>query len=718
MEIYDQARDFDGNTNLKDSIPIKVGQSFYRFTVKDKSAGSLKAFCDEVCTSGSEIFPSLTFKLKKSKGATCTSYTSDYEGEDKYRFRCIACHSKICSKYGLGTFGPLYDDDGAQGLVDEPLDGTIPECSLPANNSGGKYDLPSIAQSAEKCVALTNITGMDSFKNFKTGAQNYKYLSCTSRLPVLCFSSGHYMPAMEFSSSQPTKGPSLFKGQFSEAQSACYKMGREILKKQSLAQFFKQFWSIKDPEATIITHIGLPVLTGNTAYFDYVNNATRGIFVAPTYDIQALSRVLKEGFFKKFLDAKQNKMWVAMSKDKGGQLIGSIPLAEIASSNAAVFRRKEHPYKPTLLRNTNTLSSSGKDTVLTHNIQYKGVYNVNGSSGARKALCRKGPGDFVLTGASSLKNAPAQCQALSAHFVPPLSSLEWVKAMTLLNKNDTNYPFPNPGDLKDNTNYIKTLSVPAPSVYVALTKQEGNGENTGDWRLNKTAYFDEASSLFFTEDIPDPGNEYVGLIDYKGLPVMEISGKKINSDMSFLASVNINSTGFKKVCITKDTSTQQVTGLSTVDISQSCGQGTEQLKESDLKVYLKSVRFMSLWVQENKSGEFIVGDHILEAITQAKNKKCKNECKGKQAAFKAQCISKLTKTKTVTVCNDVTDPVTKITTQVCHDTTVTVPPSPQKVQACLVQACGDCTGKCDFQHDISSHTWSLSFAGDAPPYCP
>ena len=243
IKVYDRQQEFDANKALTD-VPLNSGHSVYTFTVKDKSSNSLKTFCDDACSPGKQIFPKITLDLDKAPGATCTSYSSSYTDDDKNRFRCIVCHSKICTKYGVGTFGPIRDDPdlGLQGLVDEPLDGTLPECKLPSDNSKGKYDLPSPGSggSGKDCVAI-KIPNMDSFKGFKSA--DYEFRKCGDPLPVLCFAYGHYLPAIKLHDSNPTEPPTIFTGGFSKAQEACYNMGREIVKKTDLAGFFQNFWS-------------------------------------------------------------------------------------------------------------------------------------------------------------------------------------------------------------------------------------------------------------------------------------------------------------------------------------------------------------------------------------------------------------------------------------------------------------------------------------------
>lgn len=637
VEVYDRVQDFDANTALTD-VQINPGHSVYKFTIKDKSAGdgSLKTFCDDACTSGNQRFPKVQIDLNKAAGATCRSYSSSYTDDGKNRFRCIVCHSKICTKYGVGAFGPIETQDGFQGLVDEPLDGTIPECKLPKNNNNNEYDLPSPTGTSGDCVA---ITGLDSANDFKFSSASYEFHNCSSQLPVLCFAYGHYIPAVTLSS--PTADPTIFTGKFEEAQEACYKMGRELVKKTELGGFFKTFWGSVpgDTNANAAASLGLPGLSSNTNYFDYVNNAARGIFIAPSYGLGEISNILKNGYIKKFIDnTSLNKAWVAMRNDGGGQLIGVIPWAPVASSNVAIFRRKARPHGAILLKNTNTISPSDTDTVLTHNIQHKGVYNVDGSSGSRKALCRKVDSsgkfkEFKFSATTTLANAPTACITAGAKFFPPISSLEWVKAMTLIQKNDEVYPFPDPGDLSGHTSHIFSLSVNAPSLWVALSKKTGdNGAHTEKWILSDVYFPDNSGgveSIFKAgADMPDKGSGYIGIIDSQGRPYVPsgLNGQAVRNT-NFLSS-------YKKACYS---GTNPATLKPSVSATNFCSSGHTEVAETWLKHKRKSIKFMSEWVNRNTSpsgsktfsnDKFLINQDAIDELKQrAKNVYCrKKDC--------------------------------------------------------------------------------------------
>ena len=557
IDVRNNTNNFPANTALDVEQALDTGHNSFTFQLKDKAADSLAGLCQDICSNDKIYYPSITMKFAHPPSPHC-SYFRNYMETDtekqENRVRCTVCHSKICHKVGLGTFGPHKEEDGIPGPTDEPLDGHIPECAL--NKPNLNYDLPSVSNvpPGGDCVAM-KVENIDSFKSFENA--DYKFQDCSKDLPVLCFAYGHYLPAISLSS--PTEAAEIFKGSFADAQTACYKMGRELIKKENLAEYLKSYWpSIETtPNADIVTalgRLGFPILSSDSNYFDYINNGSRGIFIAPFYNISYISNRLTEGslsYLQKFFSASPglDKIWVAMEKDAGGQLIGSIPIAEMANSALAVFTRKESPARPLILRDTTIISHNGTDTKLTHNIRYKGVYNVS-ASGEDKALCRKEPGDFILSNRTSLAGAPSACQSKGASFLPPLSSMEWAKAMLLLNNNDKMYPFPDPGDFSGE-DYQRSVTVPAPKAWVALSKESASatGTNAKNWRLSKI-HFPDSDSIFKTETIPDPlpganpSNGYRGVIDHKGQPISLSKADMENFDID-------NST-YKIACFKKE----------------------------------------------------------------------------------------------------------------------------------------------------------------------
>ena len=675
---------FEANTDLDPDLNLQPGVNIFNFSLKDKTSGALVSICKSVCT-GNTHYPSVSMGFTHAPSKEACTYSRDYS-EPEFHLGCNVCHSKMCHKIGLGTFGPPKDENGLQGLVDEPLDGTIPECAL--KKATVDYDLPSVSSGTGDCVAMA-ASSLDSFKNFSSAS--YQFQSCSTALPVLCFAYGHYLPAMTVTS--PGQKPSIVTSNFAGTQEACYKMGRELMEKTKLANYFRRFWPeimVNGTAASVVTaltNLGLPTLGSN--HFDYVNNATRGLFMVPSYNVSTLSNRLSQGsgsYLQKFISSAHSRLWVAMEKDGGSQLIGSIPQATVATSPFSVFTRKGFPSRAVILKDTNNISDSGTDTVLTHNIRYKGVYNASG--GSRLVLCRKSAGNFVLASGTSLANAPQACKLLGAAFLPPVSSLEWVKAMDLVSSNDEMYPFPSPGDFPGE-DYSHSRSINAPGAWVALTKN-GSGSSAKDWRLNK-AYFPDSDSIFKTESIPDASDSWIGIIDYKGKPVMPT--------MDISTFLNLDLSVYKKACFT-DEGNDQVALKSSVSASGSCGGGQTEVTKDNLKI--TSIRFMADWVEENTSGEFIVdGALIQQAVTQAKNTSCKGGCDSAKASCDSGCSSSYSSCTSSCVSYSLVNGVMVPTTDSgCMSSCASAHAS---CRSSCTSVCGNCKGTCNTTHNTNGH---------------
>lgn len=721
--------EFLGNETIDPAVGVELapGSNYFTFVLEDKSPDSLVNLCKKACN-GEKFYPAVSMKFDHPPGKSHCVYSKSYTEDDypEYRIGCKVCHSKICTKVGLGAFGPKNDDGDLQGLVDEPLDGTIPECKLPLKTETNKYKLPKISKGSGDCVAMST----SSFKNFKTEA-SYEFKNCSLTLPVLCFAYGHYMPAISIS---PGLGPTIFKGNFQSAQEACYRMGREIIEKQRIAGFFISSWlNLPFSGNDIVSYLNGLGLPGSTSHFDYINNATRGLFLVPFYDINKISKRLSEknesanqASFLEQARTANTHMWVAIEKDDGKQIIGSIPQATVATSRWALFTRKETRPVPIVLNNTNTVSDSGTDTVLIHNLQYKGVVNVSG--GSYPILCRKKYGDFILIDNTSLKNAPAACKAKGAHFIPPLSSLEWVQAMTLINENDESYPFPYPGDLSGDNTISKNTSVHTSQLgslgaFVALSKKNStaSGLRATDYRLSAGHFPDKTgkNSIFLPEEIekrpllPSEGSSnYVGIIDEKGRPVIP--------PLTVTFFKNFPFSNYQTACY-KDKGADQMELEASVSADNSCSNQAIE-NESDIETKRKSIRFMSEWViKYDSSAEFIIGKgKVDKLIVRAKNiwcKKvvcptCKSDCESAASSCRSGCVRTRTRTDANCVANCPQGDTCDCTTTTSYNDPGCMQGCADTEKACMLDECFSCTGgqdcdaECDCKHDCSGHPWS------------
>ena len=511
------------------------------------------------------IYPAITITAGE-EDSTC-SWTKNWIDEDHHnRVRCTVCYTKACHRYGLGTFGPFKEepppdeempgidtDNVLRKLPSEALDSQLPECAVEESidnntNNTNNDKIQSLSPQnqptdTDKCVAL-DITKTNNLKKFNN-SQAYSFMNCDEELPVLCFVGGQYRPATEVI--KQTDGEiaiELKKAKFNKAQKVCMEMGQEIGKAYDLAILFINMWKgYVDIEQTgqdlqimtVETIKALPKLGGGQLFnrtvttpgsvtqgrnfqinlndineaeqenqkYDFINNATRGMFLAPPKnpDIAYVTQKMKDDI-KAVKDKHGEKMWVAMEADDGGFAMASPPYADVAKDHpfalyfGKVFGKSNTapPGDPilrgtpiTLVKdNTNcpnkantpptgTCDNNSKYLALTYNFRWKGLYKEKKDT-ELPFLCKKSNGQFFVTPRNETehKNNPNwnniiykpdttkpnqitlnsggtptfpginACDHYGGKFLPPVHSNEWAGAMLALNPNDESLPFPNP----------------------------------------------------------------------------------------------------------------------------------------------------------------------------------------------------------------------------------------------------------------------------------
>ena len=654
---------FSVNQVLSSPQNLNVGANRFNFSLQQaQTSNALSNLCTQVCDNKASYYPLLSMSFTKPPSAGC-SYSKDYsqgDKKDQYRFRCKVCHSKMCYTGGLGAFGPLETQSGGfQGLKDEPLDGTFPECALKKTNLN--YRPPTVYSGAGNCVAL-KVNKKEDLKNFASA--KYSFQNCSSSLPVLCFAHGHYLPAITISSSGQWR---LFEGRFNSAERACYEMGRERVSKDSLASFLAGFKNPATGKApsdmlNLVNALNIPA-RGN--YFYYVNNATRGLFITPTYNVKVTpllvspqsSSLQEYGPYNSYIKQvlKRGKMWTATKKDADSWIIGAIPRADIATSAVSVYMQKGSVQpgsvvvpRPLVLKDRSSITSSTATNtgfVLTHNIRYKGVFEKSIKAYTKhRALCRKGLGRFVLTNSVKLSQAPKACRDKGAWFVPPISSLEWVKALSLVNQNDEMYPFPNPGGqagFSHHCGFGRSLncvhkSVPSPKVWVALDKGERVKLHGSKFPKQSASSPCTRRSLFTMDNFSVEKfckNKalYSGVIDYYGKAdnISELDLQNWNWR-------NEKYRKYRKACVSNSKTAQSYI-LSMVPGDRSCPSGKRAMTEKTLKTQIKSLVFMSEWVKKEsnwKNYKFVISETLQKRIKRAR---CKGDCETRRKRCAKRC---------------------------------------------------------------------------------
>ncbi len=482
-----------GNTLLTggDVFNIPKGSGTFKATVKNTSS-----YCHTICqnyqpgTISSYVYPVINIHADK---ASCV-YTKDYSDDVSNRMRCTVCHTKACHRYGLGTFGPYKSETISitgqnqpnsqtilYGLGKEPLDGQIPECAA-AHEYSSSRNLASAAINtssftSNKCKGIAmQVSSVNSLKAFSENT--YKALNCNTKLPVLCFINGHYLPAMKINTSNLSAPPGLVKTSFHDAQSACFEMGQEIGNYYDLGiLMFNSYRTDGEDSGTkaIDTVTALPSLNGssitdfdlreerpkNEPKFHFINNTFRGMFLAPppNYTVSFLSEKIKNTIKALIANNPSQMVWVAMEYDAMGAVTVTPPYALVAKDQPfSLFPRKDNN-KPALLEDTSmededtsedtSTESSVKSSyfALTHNIRWKGLMpKPKTPEDQLHFVCKhkNKQGFFISKGQGEEDQGYSTCKKEYGIYLPPESSMDYVKLMIELNPNDAEYPFPNP----------------------------------------------------------------------------------------------------------------------------------------------------------------------------------------------------------------------------------------------------------------------------------
>ncbi len=524
----------DANSDIDYNLPIGSGfVTVSSDTSDDTQSEKMASYCHDICQNyntgddSTYIYPAVN--IHEKAGESCT-FTGNYSDSASNRVQCIVCHTKACHRYGIGTFGPLDNElrtiqvqntpptqHTVYGVSDEPLDGQVPECTVAnAYETDGVRDIPEgVTGSGEdvvsdgSCKAMAmQLSGSNPFGSLKDNT--YEKTECSTELPVLCFTNGHYLPALEINPSNLNSPPVVVKAKFQDAEEACFNIGREIAEYYQLGVIMANAYKVEFASTDFVTRTTetlkkLPRLAGsggagaidvNTpsdAKFDFVNNASRGMFLAPSAYSQDYFKLTER--IQDIINSlgSTNKVWTAMEWDAEGLVVGSPPWALVAKDDPyALFydKREDKGNRPTLLKDTGNYNSASKYFALTYNVHWKGLVP-QAAGKSYPYVCKNKTTDrfFITSSSGALSAGPARCNSAGGLFVPPESGLDWAKLMLELNSNDDYYPFPDP-DLKPedvaNANFVYKKNFTnqvngGRKAWVALQKVSGTkaAEKTG-----------------------------------------------------------------------------------------------------------------------------------------------------------------------------------------------------------------------------------------------
>ncbi len=678
--------------NGGDRFKVTTEQSGTSLTGRPKGNWAVQNLCSAICSKGkdSQAYPFVGVQLSDGSSFSSCKIQKIFNGpEDKVS--CTVCHTKSCHRLGLGTFGPLFTKErsvsvGGQapqttriyGLFDEALDSQIPECG--ANPSVGYYGTSTkgyktrfrFPRNAENplgeppCIAM-KIVNEKSFQNF---AENtFQAESCDQKLPVLCFFNGNYIPAFKVNTRNLNAAPTIVRTTFENAENACYEMGREIGNWESLKNYFAKMYSA-DPDR--VQASANRADDGNKFFaskaknkYNFINNATRGMFFAPSnYNVSFLSERVSS-YIQKALNVGAGKIWVALERDAGGRVASSVPWASVAQENpyALFFNKDATPGNPSGVRLLNVLQDTsnptrvplplatnrncnsqwawffggrrncnsqfgnnlwGTNTVLdttsasnyfalAHSIRWKGLVPMHYNA-ILPYLCKDmSEGTFETTGnkKGNVNGGRKACEDKGNGwaFLPPLSTMEWANAMLEVAKNDAFYPFPNPIAATTTTPiwsspFWKNRAVPNPKVWVALKK-------TGDAHKATSRTGPRLKDLRLYNNFPSTTSIFnesvtVPTPDDGHKFLLEKNGTYESLSSEQVAEKKSDSNNkYRILCVNNATGILQ-SNATEVGVSQSCGQGSSRLTRAHLLAKKSSLRFVLEWVSRLSNDRYYI----------------------------------------------------------------------------------------------------------------
>ena len=534
----------DANTDIEDYNISRGTQGIKVLADNTDPPHKVASYCHNICQnykpkdSNTYVYPVVNIHEQVIDSESCV-FTKDYSDDPGNRVHCIVCHTKACHRFGLGTFGPLDDETHTvtvlnkletqatvYGLSDEPLDGQVPECISKYEYKPDTRKIPSKVKGSggspvgdPQCIAM-KINGNDpaSFQKFKDN--EYKSISCDTKLPVLCFVRGQYLPALKNTHQTQDLPAQVVLSSFENASKTCFELGQEVGLYYNLGTSLALAYQVEFNDLNLLNKVAktlsvIPTLTGSFASFNledsssnlmynYINNAARGMFLAPSA-YSASSQTTKEviNIITAATKNGHDKVWTAMEWDAEGLVVASPPWAPVAVDDRfSLFhdKRQSKGHRLVLLKDTNFKSKiSSKYLALTYNILWKGLVP-RPKETQLPFVCKNNLGMFFKTTSQGpLSRGPQICKNAGGLFVPPESGLDWAKLMLELNPNDDYYPFPDPGitDNPDGTpqnmvsgSFLYSKQVSAPMAWVALESRvlEGNtkeGPRAKDLRLYK-----------------------------------------------------------------------------------------------------------------------------------------------------------------------------------------------------------------------------------------
>jgi type II secretory pathway pseudopilin PulG len=453
--------------DMQNELELRAGRNPFEVVFEEA-----EPMCQRICNGeGNTFFPQFDYTLFNLGTEENPHYSST--ARRAFGVACSICAVKSCSRVGVNTFTDFTN------ISNEPLDSVYPVCVLNETAELRKAQ-PVRTQDIQdpgngECVAGR----LDASSNTIV----FQAMPCGEQLPALCYNFGSHRVARKV---LPENGyvPQVQNVTYEQAQRACFEMGLEVLARDKFQGFYSQSMSTEQYENQISPVLNnIPVVDEQ---FRFYNNAKAGSFFAPITNELKESAAVTTSISQNFSDG--TVFWVGMRKDSHGTLRSMIPFAQNSFSAASdQFASYYGPVGLPELLSVFSESSLGvvrastgdRALMIANHVFLRGAIGVaKNQTRDFRYLCRR-KSDFheffLSSGAgTSFASGFSICESSGGVFAAPLSPLEWLRVLEMINPSHPDLPFPDPGTQAAPN--IPTLA------WVALeTTQAGNTDHAG-WR--------------------------------------------------------------------------------------------------------------------------------------------------------------------------------------------------------------------------------------------
>jgi len=401
--------------------------------------------CPQMCSDGNNYNATNPYTLSFNyaiNDANQNPTNLTYTMTDSAPVGCICCAGKQCA--AVGTQVNIWCSQ--QMKQPEPIDSRIPECTSKSAQDGD----PSATNQIYAGLTVPANTALPANSCLAAYVQNGNLQleadTCTTQLPVMCYSQGGF----QIASSKGT----LQTGKYIEAGHQCFNMSWETVSSSETNARLQQGGTYN--AATLPTQSG-----GNYAFND---SALVGVFLAPQNYAQLADATAKAVAAL----SSGARFWIALRTDANQNIVSAPPIMDISGSQYVSY------FDTNGLLNfavdtapLYTIDASPGSLALVHSRRYIGTRSVKptGEPQPLSVLCYNPVTKLFNVGAAGttqISRAAAICQAQGLVFYAPSTPLGWGNALNTLSPIDPTLPWPNP------------TTTPLTEAWVALD-DNGNG---------------------------------------------------------------------------------------------------------------------------------------------------------------------------------------------------------------------------------------------------